>query len=218
MELNLRAHQANGPRPRCRRHLLARLWGGCRMSERTWSPQAKQRHCASAPTPRSKPLPRQFTLPDVRTDDEVRRLAEAQPLAQDLAFAPPDSPASPSPGIGALQLEILALRHQLGVMQRSVRKPRLNGFDRFLWPWLCGAWAEWRSALYIVEPGTVIAWHRKGFRLFWTWKVRRGQRGRPAVSKEVRKLIRKMSRENPLWGAPRELTENVQLSHCISQS
>jgi len=99
----------------------------------------------------------------------------------------------------ALQLEILALRHQLGVMQRSVKKPKLNRFDRFLWAWLCGAWAEWRSALCIVKPGTVIAWHRKGFRLFWTWKVRRGQRGRPPVSKEVRKLIRKMSRENPLW-------------------
>src|ERR1035437_1025201 len=97
----------------------------------------------------------------------------------------------------ALQLEILALRHQLGVMQRSVKKPKLNWFDRFLWAWLCGAWAEWRSALCIVKPGTVIAWHRKGFRLFWTWKVRRGQRGRPPVSKEVRKLIRKMSRENP---------------------
>ena len=63
--------------------------------------------------------------------------------------------------------------------------------------------AEWRSALCIVKPDTVIAWHRKGFRLFWTWKVRRGQRGRPPVSKEIRKLIRKMSRENPLWGAPR---------------
>jgi putative transposase len=74
----------------------------------------------------------------------------------------------------ALQLEILAPRHQLGVMQRSVKKPKLNRFDRFLWAWLCGAWAEWRSALCIVKPATVIAWHRKGFRLFWTWKVRRG--------------------------------------------
>jgi putative transposase len=98
-----------------------------------------------------------------------------------------------------LQLEILALRHQLGVKQRSVKKPKLNRFDR-LWVWFCGAWAEWRSALCIVKPATVISWRRRGFRLFWTWKVRRGQPGRPPVSKEVRKLIRKMSRDNPLWG------------------
>jgi hypothetical protein len=69
--------------------------------------------------------------------------------------------------------------------------------------WFCGVWAEWHSALCIVKPATVIAWHRKGFRLFWAWKVCRGQRGRPPLSKEIRKLIRKMSRENPLWGDPR---------------
>lgn len=115
----------------------------------------------------------------------------------------------------ALQLEILALRHQLGVMQRSVKKPKLNRFDRFLWAWLCGAWAEWRAALCIVKPVTVIAWHRKGFRLFWTWKVRRGQRGRPPVSKEIRKLIRKMSRENPIWGAPR--IHGELLKGCTAQ-
>jgi hypothetical protein len=85
----------------------------------------------------------------------------------------------------ALQLEIFALRHQLGVLQRSVKKPKLTPFDRFLWAWLCGAWAEWPSALSIVKPDTVIAWHCKGLRLFWTWKVRRGQAGRPTVPKDV---------------------------------
>jgi hypothetical protein len=54
----------------------------------------------------------------------------------------------------------------------------------------------------IVKPETVIAWHRKGFRLFWAWKVRRGQPGRPSVPKDVRELISKMIRENPFWGAP----------------
>jgi len=63
----------------------------------------------------------------------------------------------------ALQLEILALRHQLGVLQRSGKKPTLNRFDQCLWAWFCGTWAEWRSALCIVKPETVIAWHRKGF-------------------------------------------------------
>jgi hypothetical protein len=57
--------------------------------------------------------------------------------------------------------------------------------------------------LVIVKPETVIGWHRKGFRLFWRWKVRHGHPGRPPVSKEIRQLIRKSSRENPLWGAPR---------------
>jgi putative transposase len=103
----------------------------------------------------------------------------------------------------ALHLEIFALRHQLGVLQRSVKRPKLNRFDRSLWAWFCAVWDEWRSALCIVKPETVIAWHRKVFRLFWTWKVRRGRTGRPPVPKEIRKLIRKMSRENPLWGVPR---------------
>src|SRR5205814_3058473 len=90
----------------------------------------------------------------------------------------------------ALQLENLALRHQLGVLHRSVKKPKLTPFDRLLWAWLCGVWADWRSALIVVKPATVIAWHRTGFRLFWTCKVRHGQPGRPSVPAAVRELIR----------------------------
>ena len=110
-----------------------------------------------------------------------------------------------------LQLENLALRHQLGVLGRSVKRPKLTAVDRLLWTWVCEVWSDWRSALIIVKPETVIAWHRKGFRLFWTWKVRHGQPGRPAVPKDVRELIRKMSRENPLWGAPRIHGELLKL-------
>jgi transposase InsO family protein len=87
-----------------------------------------------------------------------------------------------------------------------------------LWAWFCGAWAEWRSALCIVKPETVIGWHRKGFRLFWTWKVRRGQPGRPPVSKEIRKMIRKMTRENPIWGAPRIHGELLKLGIDIGET
>jgi putative transposase len=94
----------------------------------------------------------------------------------------------------ALQLENLALRHQLGVLHRSVKKPKLTPLDRLLWAWLCGVWADWRSALIVVKPATVIAWHRKGFRLFWTWKVRYVQPGLPSVPKDVGDLIRLMSR------------------------
>jgi len=89
------------------------------------------------------------------------------------------------------QLEILALRRQLGVLHRSVKRPKLTAVDRFFWAWLSEVWAGGRYALVIVTPETVIAWHRKGFRLFWTWKVRRGQPGRPSVPKDVRELIRK---------------------------
>jgi hypothetical protein len=103
-------------------------------------------------------------------------------------------------------------------MQRSVKKPKLNRFDRLLWAWFCGVWDEWRSALCIVKPETVIAWHRKGFRLFWTWKVRRGQPGRRPVLKEIRKLIRKMSRENPIWGAHRIHGELLKLGIDIGET
>jgi putative transposase len=118
-----------------------------------------------------------------------------------------------------LQVEILALRHQIGVLRRSAKKrPKLTVADRVFWAWLSGAWADWRSALVIVKPETVIAWHRKGFRLFWTWKVRHGQPGRPAVSQEVRDLIRTMSRANPLWGAPRIHGELLKLGIDIGET
>ena len=68
----------------------------------------------------------------------------------------------------ALQLEILALRHQLGVLQRSVKRPKLRVADRFLWAWLSALWKDWQPSAVIVKPTTVIGWHRKGFRLFWT--------------------------------------------------
>ena len=78
----------------------------------------------------------------------------------------------------ALGLENLALRHQIGVLQRSARKrPELTPSDRRLWVWLSRIWPDGRSALAIGKPETVVAWHRVGFRRFWTWKVRRGQPG-----------------------------------------
>jgi hypothetical protein len=106
-----------------------------------------------------------------------------------------------------LQLEILTLRHQLGVLQRSVKRPKLTAADRFLWAWLSAVWNDWQSSFVIVKASTVIAWHRKGFRLFWAWKIRHGTPGRPAVPKEVRQLIRTMSRENPLCRVRKVLEE-----------
>ena len=83
---------------------------------------------------------------------------------------------------------------------------------------LSRVWRDWRSALVIVKPETVVAWHRRGFRLFWTWKVRHGQSGRPAVAHEVRDLIRRMCRENPTWGAPRIHGELLKLGIDIGES
>ena len=118
-----------------------------------------------------------------------------------------------------LQLENLALRHQIAVLQRSARKrPKLTPADRLFWVGLSRLWSDWRSALAIVRPETVVAWHRAGFRRFWTWKVRRGQPGRPAVSREVRDLIRQMCRENPSWGAPRIHGELLKLGIDIGES
>jgi len=94
----------------------------------------------------------------------------------------------------AVQLEILALRHQINVLRRSQPvRVRLTTLDRFLWAWLLPLWSRWRSALIIVKPETVMAWHRRGFRLYWTWKSRQSTPGRPKVSREVRDLIRPAS-------------------------
>lgn len=118
-----------------------------------------------------------------------------------------------------MQVEIVALRHQLNVMERrATKRPRLGTVDRVLWVWLSRVWAQWRLALVIVKPATVIAWQRKGFRLYWTWKSRGGKTGRPAVSREVRELIRTMSRANPLWGAPRLHGELLKLGIRLSQA
>src|SRR5215475_10115728 len=117
-----------------------------------------------------------------------------------------------------LELEILALRHQLAVLQRQKRRASLRASDRLLWVVLSRVWQQWRSALVVVKPETVIAWHRKGFRLYWRWKSRAEKRGRPCVSGETRELIRQMSNANPLWGAPRIHGELLKLGIEISQA
>jgi transposase InsO family protein len=71
------------------------------------------------------------------------------------------------------------------------------------WIWLRNVWHNWKCALVIVQPETVVAWHRNAFQTFWRWKIRRGKPGRPPVPPEIRQLIRMLSRNNPLWGAPR---------------
>jgi len=119
----------------------------------------------------------------------------------------------------ALQAEVLALRHQLLVLQRRHQKQRLrlSTADRLLWVCLARIWPGWREALRIVKPETVVAWHRKGFQLYWSWKSRIRQ-GRPSISTEVRELIRRMSAANPSWGAPRIHGELGKLGIVVSQT
>src|SRR5262249_21839859 len=101
-----------------------------------------------------------------------------------------------------LATEILALRQQLAVLNRSINRPQLDRRDRFFWVMLSRLWKNWREVLIIVKPETVVKWHKEGFRLYWRWKSK-ATIGRPQIDKEIRELIRRMSRENPLWGAPR---------------
>ena len=119
----------------------------------------------------------------------------------------------------SLQFEILALRHQLAVLQRNKRRRvRLRVWDRLLWVALVRLWPDWRKTLMVVKPETVIGWHRKGFRFYWNWKSRRGRMGRPGVSKEIRDLIHDMSSVNVLWGAPRLHGELLKLGIEVSQA
>jgi len=99
----------------------------------------------------------------------------------------------------AIAAENLALRHQLGVLQRSVKRPQLRQRDRIFWALLSRFWSDWHSSLMIVKPETVIRWHRDGFKLYWHWKSR-GKPGRPKIDAEIRNLIRRMCRENATWG------------------
>ena len=116
-----------------------------------------------------------------------------------------------------LALENLALRQQLAVLRRTTKRPKLINADRAFWVVLSRLWPEWRSALILVKPETVIGWHRKGFKLYWTWKSR-NRGGRPRIDAEIRSLIRRMARENPTWGAPRIHGELLKLGFEVSEA
>ena len=117
-----------------------------------------------------------------------------------------------------LILENLALRHQLSVLQASShRRLQLTNLDRALWTMLRHRWSEWKRVLVIVQPETVVRWHRQGFRSYWRWKSC-AHGGRPRFDPQVRALVRRMSLANPLWGAPRIHGELLKLGIEISQT
>src|SRR5919202_2169927 len=119
----------------------------------------------------------------------------------------------------ALELEVVALRHQLMVLKRQRRgRPRLVSIDRLLWIWLYRLWPRCLSAMVLVKPATVVQWHRNGFRRYWRWRSRSRRPGRPPVDRAVRDLIRQISRANPLWGAPRIHGEIRKLGIDVSQA
>ena len=118
----------------------------------------------------------------------------------------------------SLAMENLALRQQLAVLKRSAKRPPLRQRDRIFWVWLRRLWSGWRVALLIVKPETVIKWHQQGFGLYWRWKSRRRKPGRPRIEPEIRRLIRRMSQENPIWGAPRIQAELLLLGHDVAES
>jgi putative transposase len=103
----------------------------------------------------------------------------------------------------AVTLENVALRHQLVILQRSVPRPRLRRPDPIFWVCLSRLWANWRVSLVLVRPATVVAWQRQGFQLYWRLKSRPRLPGRPPIDLEIRRLIRRMARENPTWGRRR---------------
>ena len=118
----------------------------------------------------------------------------------------------------SLQAEILALRHQVAVFQNNApRRLRLHRCDRFLWVVLYRLWSDWRRCLHMVQPETVLRWHRRAFAWHWTRKSRRLP-GRPEVAANIRDLILRMRQANPLWGAPRIHGELLKLGIAVAQS
>ena len=99
----------------------------------------------------------------------------------------------------SLQLEILALRHQLTVYQRSIRRPRVRLSDRIFWSWLARHWTKWREVLVFVQLAPGLAWQRTRFRAHWS-RLSRRDPGRPAIPQELRELIRASPPANPKGG------------------
>ena len=115
-----------------------------------------------------------------------------------------------------LALEILALRQQVAVFKRKRPRPTFSSSDRLFWMLLRRVWSGWKDVLVVVQPDTVVAWHRAGFRWYWRWKSH-GRRGRPRITAEVRELIRQLAAENAGWGAPRIHGELRKLGFDVAE-
>src|SRR5215469_13328239 len=117
-----------------------------------------------------------------------------------------------------LEVENLFLRHQLSIaLRRAPPCLRLRGSDRALMVWLTRLWPSLLGAAHVVQPETILRWDRAGFTAFWRWKSRK-RAGRPKIARELRDLIRRMSKENPKWGAARIHGELLMLGFEVAQS
>jgi hypothetical protein len=126
--------------------------------------------------------------------------------------------ANPFKSPHRLEVENLFLRHQLSIaLRRAPHRVHLRGRDRALLVWLTWLWPSLLGLSRVVQPETILRWHRAGFRAYWRWKSR-GQPGRPKVSRELRELVRRMNKDNPLWGAPRIHGELLKLGFTIAES
>jgi len=117
----------------------------------------------------------------------------------------------------SLQMEIVPLRPQLAVYQRSLRRPRVRPSDRMLWAWLARHWSHWRAVRVVVQPATVIGWQRTRFRDQWA-RLSHSRPGRPRVSPARRPLIRDIATANPRWGSPRIRGELRKLGIAVAKS
>ena len=116
-----------------------------------------------------------------------------------------------------LVLENLALRHELEVLTRNRSRPGLRAADRLLWAWLSRLWSRWRTHIVMVQPDTVVRWHRSAWRRYWSW--RSGSRSRPArprIDPKLQGPVRRMTRENPRWGHLRVLGDLRKLGFQVS--
>ena len=118
----------------------------------------------------------------------------------------------------SIQLELIALRHQVAVYKQSISRSQLQSADRWLWVWLSRLWPGWQQALEFVQPRTVIAWQKKRFRDYWRRLSQSGKPGRPTISQEVRELIQDMWCANPTWGSPRIVGELQKLGITVAKS
>jgi len=117
-----------------------------------------------------------------------------------------------------LEAENLFLRHQLRIaLRRAPARLRLRGCDRALLVWITRIWPNLLDLSQVVKPETILRWHRAGFKAFWRWKSQH-RAGRPKIDRELRDLIRQMSKENPLWGAPRIHGELLKLGFDAAES
>ncbi len=117
-----------------------------------------------------------------------------------------------------LEAENLFLRHQLNIaLRRATPRLQLLGSDRALLVWMTKLWPNLIGASQVVQPETILRWHRAGFKVFWRWKSRNSV-GRPKIDRGLRDLIQRMNRENPLWGASRIHGELLMLGFQVAQS